>query len=377
MTRRFIAVAAASLLTAAGLSAATAPATAAPAPKDYGTGAAWNADPAHKQKAADPGPIIPGVNAGAVGTDMEGIPAPVLDYASTAQLAKERPAMLTHPKGNSNDAVTLPTGGTAGRAKPVTGPLARDGRDCPGVCYWWAEAEQTGISPVVTSHYWTQRVPKPGLGSDGGPDGHTLAEGIVQNSATGDTIEIGTTVSSALCGSTGASPCIFVFNWVGTTPGCYNGCGFANASGCNPCMGTSVTAWQNTSKIFSLNHLTSPAHEWCAAANNQWVACILDSDWTSSRFVSGNVIQQQFEVAAYDTTPDTDMGDSNLANCSTPVGSYFINGSINGTTTPNFTGHVSNKVSGGGAVNTLRYNACLMPGFTNYWRGGGPGWPFA
>lgn len=386
MWRALAAGAAAVIAAAGGVVVAVTPVTAAAAPAAVSpcpvtTGAEWNArNP--RQPAADLGPILPGVNAGPLGTDVACLPVPPLDRASTDKLWAERgPAMLEASKlkamPSADNASIKPRAGTAGKSAPG----AKRFTTCsPSTCHFYAAGAQSGIAGV-TSHTWTQRVAKPGLGSDGLPNGFTLAEGTVAGpAAAGGTnyAEIGTTVSAAVCGSTGFSPCIFVFNW---TPGagCYNGCGWTNVAGCNPCMGTSVTSWVGTSKIFSLSHLTSPGR-WCASANNQYVACVNDTDWTSSEFVptgagQTNHVDEFFEVGVgsntLTTAPNTDMGDNQLANCSTPAGSYFINGNVNGTTV-NLS--VFNSATNGGAVDVTKYDVCLMPARTDYFRGGGPGY---
>jgi hypothetical protein len=369
MKRKLIAVAAVSLLAAAGLAAAAHPSAAAPTPQAAPAPAACaharqGSNP--NQHAADPNaPVIPGVNAGNLGTEMECVPLPPLDYAGTAAWEKAHPGQMGHEKGNPGAADQVVKVASAGRGVP-TARLA----GCTTVCYEWMTALQTGISPAVTTHSWTQRVAKPGLGSDGLPDGHTLAEGTLKQTTTGDTIEGGTTVSASECGGTGVSPCIFVYDWSGTTGYGYNNSYWTNVSGCNPCKGTSVTSWVGTSKIFSFQKVSS---QWCFAANNQWVACVPFTHWPSVRFQSGNEIREYFEVAAYDATPNTDAGDAILANCSTPAGSYFINGSYNGSSTPVFS--YSLAAANGGTVDATRYNICGMAGSTNYFRGGGPGFP--
>jgi hypothetical protein len=122
--------------------------------------------------------------------------------------------------------------------------------------------------------------------------------------------------------------------------------------------------------------LTSPAR-WCFSANNQYVACINDTNWPSSNFSSGTQIDEFFEVAVGSNTnttePNTDMGDNKLASCSGTVqGSYFINSKWNGTNVANLS--VYNQATGGAVVNTAKYDVCLMPSRTDYFRGGGPGW---
>lgn len=362
--RRLIAVTAVSLLTAAGLTAAAgAPATAAP--RDYGTGAAWNADPANagKQRAADPGPIIPGVNAGGVGTPMEGIPVPTLDYASTAAFNKTHP-IGSDPSMQGRD--IRPVG-----APPVNQPsAAKLTGPCSGVsadyCFWYAVGQDAGTA--IISHYWTQRVAKPGVGVAGGTTGHSAAEGIVYKTSNNDFVGGGTVVGIPWCGSTSAAPCIFVERRDDNT----FKTGWVNATGCNPCQGTSVTSWVGTSKVFGLERISG---NWWYAANNQWVASVPTTAWTSPYLTQGDLGQEYFEIAENTTlTPDTDMGDGSRPSCSgTLAGSYFINGTYNGSTPVDFD-VVTNNAAGGGAVNTTAWNVCRMTTQTNYFRGGGPGY---
>jgi hypothetical protein len=364
--RRLIAVAAVSLLTAAGLTTtAASPATAAaPAPKDYGTGAAWNADPIHKQKAADPGPIVPGANAGGVGTPMEGIPVPTLDYASTAaynkaHLASTDPAM----KGRGVHPVGVPPVVNRPSAAKLAGP-------CSGVsgdyCFWYSVGQDAGTA--IISHYWTQRVAKPGVGVAGGTTGHSGAEGVIYKTSNGDFVGGGTMVGIPWCGSTSAAPCIFVERRDDNT----FKTGWTNGAGCNPCMGTSVTSWVGTSKIFGLERING---YWWFAANNQWVAAVPTSAWTSPFLTQGDMGQEYFEIGENTTlTPDTDMGDGQRPSCTgTLAGSYFINGTYNGST-PIDWDVVTNNAAGGGAINTTAWNTCRMTTQTNYFRGGGPGY---
>lgn len=326
-------------------------------------------NPNPNQHAADPdAPVIAGVNAGNIGTEMECIPVPAPDYAGTAAYQKANGKRL-QAASRLKGAPPAPPG--TAEAKALTVACATN----PGVCYHYAEGHQNGLSGVI-AHTWTQRVAKPGLGTDGF---HTLAEGTVQDvDATpgvgNDVVELGTTVDVGVCGSTGASPCIFVFHWHGGTPECYNSCGWTNVSGCSPCMGSSVTSWVGTSKIFSLQLVGS---YWYAAANNQWVARVPLTEWTSSRFTAGDRIDEFFETATDDPDgqPDTDMGDASLPVCSgTVAGSYFINGTINNPNSANVNYTGVNVL--GPVIDTAHYDACEVTsgGATNYFRGGGWGW---
>lgn len=355
-----------------------APQAAAPAACPIATGAEWNERNPGKQKARDLGQIIPGVNAGAIGTDVACMPVPAMDQASTDKLWAERGAGVEkvsklRQMPDPAKAALKAKAGTAGKSVPLG--AKRAGVCSPSNCLFHAAGSQTGMTGV-TSHTWTQRVAKPGLGSDGLPNGHTLAEGTIAGAAAGggtNFVEGGTTVDALVCGGTGVSPCIFVFNWT-PGPGCYNACGWMNAAGCNPCMGGSVTSWVGTSKVFSLNHLSGG---WCFSANNQYVACINDTDWPLSGFTSGDRIDEFFEVAVGNNTmttePNTDMGDAQLAACTGTVkGSYFINGKWNGTNVVNL--GIYNAANNGAVVNTLKYDSCMMPARTDYFRGGGAGW---
>jgi hypothetical protein len=352
-------------------------ATAPASPCAIKTGAEWNSKNPGKQKARDLGALIPGVNAGPLGTDVACMPVPALDFASTAKLQSERGAKVEkisqqREMPDPSKAALKAKAGTAGKSLPSKKRLATCS---PSNCLFHAAGSHQFLTGV-TSHTWTQRVAKPGLGSDGLPNGHTLAEGTVANPAPGggtNFVELGTTVDANVCGGTGVSPCIFVFRW-NPSPGVYNGGGWINASGCNPCMGTSVTSWVGTSKIFSLSFISG---YWWASANNQYVAGIPASTWPSSNFTSGDRIDEFFEVAVGNntmtTTPNTDMGDNKLAACSGTVqGSYFINGKYNGTNVVNLS--VYNQANNGAVVDTSKYDVCLAPGRTDFMRGGGPGW---
>jgi hypothetical protein len=373
MKKMFAALA--SLVVMTGVLVASSPVEAVPASVcPIATGAEWNAKHPDKQQATDLGVLVPGKNAGPIGTDVACMPVPALDTATTTKLWNERKAGVL----KASALKTMPTlplkakAGTAGKSVTSNKKLATCS---PSNCLFHAAAIQGSLANV-TSHTWTQRIAKPGLGSDGLPNGHTLAEGTVGGAAPGggmNYVELGTTVDANVCGGTGVSPCIFVFRW-NPTAGVYNGGGWVNAAGCNPCMGSSVTSWVGTSKIFSLSQISG---KWWASANNQFVASINNSNWPSSNFTSGTQIDEFFEVAVGNntmtTTPNTDMGDNKLASCSGTVqGSYFINGNYNGGTVANL--GVYNSANNGASVDTSKYDVCLMPGFTNYFRGGGPGW---
>lgn len=338
--------------------------------KGWGTGADWNSTNP-KQPATDSGPIVPGVNAGGPGGPMEGIPVPAIDYAGTAKFYKEHPGVGTRGPGENK----IPVAHATPPVKTKTQTVAKAALTNPcsgtpdGFCHFYATGQDGGTA--VIKHYWTQRVAKPGLGVDGAPDGLTAAEGIIYKTSNDDFVGGGTLVSVVHCGTTTASPCLFVDRGddgnINTTP-------WANGVGCNPCIGTSLTSWVGTSKVFGLERING---YWWLAANGQWSAAVATNSWTTPYLTQGDLMQEFFEAVENESlTPDTDMGDGSRPSCTgTLAGSYFINGTwsdVNGVSSSLNFDFVGPMVTGGGSINTLAYNACQMTG--NYFRGGGPGY---
>lgn len=291
--------------------------------------------------------LVPGVNTSA-DPAMRGIELPPLDYNHPlvgVHAAKGKPER--HDKTTKGRPAVAPAGTLSG---------------CSGYCYAYAGGYQSAAS---VGSAVTIRLAKPTLSTTGTP--HSLAEKAVQNTVTGDIIEVGSTVDPAVCGSLANSPCLFGFNWVGSTPGCYNGCGFVTASGCTPCLGGSLAGAVATSKVFRIEHIGTA---WWLSYNGVYQAAMPDTDWTSSRFTSSDYTQDFFEVAENDNTPCTKMGDGILASAST--GAYFINYALIGSgSAPDYTAFTS--ITGTGtALDATKFTA--VKNSATYVRGGGPMW---
>lgn len=191
---------------------------------------------------------------------------------------------------------------------------------------------------------------------------HTLAEVAVTDSTGNNTVEVGWTKDPLVCAA-GVTICLFMFNWVGGVPGCYNGCGAINGTGCSPyCLGASLDSIaNNTSKNFSLQHLNGA---WWAAYDGAWRFAIPDTDWGAAAFSQGAQYQIFGEVAMKDDTSCVDMMQPVL-----PTGSpTFLGGKANSMTLVNGSAAVAPTAF---ATSPTKWNALMVTGISG--RFSGPG----
>jgi hypothetical protein len=228
--------------------------------------------------------------------------------------------------------------------------------------YFFYNVAQSSASPAIAGGSDNIAIRKPYL--DTTDDYHTLAELAVSKSGTGNTVEVGWNVDAVVNGNT--NPHLFVFNWVGGTPGCYNGCGFV-PYGTGVQAGDDINGDVGTSKFVEIQQFSGA---WWIAYGGNWIGYFPNNDWPGSTFTNIDFTQVFGEVAAGTTTPCTDMGNGvlgNSANTATAakLGSY--------TQVPN----VSNNVLTGpsSVPNTIPTNV-----YVSYAQSartfvyGGPGW---
>jgi len=164
---------------------------------------------------------------------------------------------------------------------------------------------QSSASPAISGAVDNVAISKPYLHSS---DYHTLAEVAVSTAGSGNIVEVGYNVDPVVNGN--SNPHLFVFNWVGGTPGCYNGCGFV-PYGTGVQAGDDINSAVGTSVFMEIQHFSGA---WWIRYGSDWVGYFPDSDWPGSTFTSINFTQVFGEVAAATPTPCTDMGKGILGN---------------------------------------------------------------
>jgi hypothetical protein len=194
------------------------------------------------------------------------------------------------------------------------------------VQYLYAQAAQTTTNGGGFAWF---DVARPSLSTS---DSHTLAELAVSSADRRQIVEVGWTVDRSLFGD--ADPHLFVFHWVDGVGTCYNGCGFVPTTGGGGPAGKKLTP--GTAQYLTIRQSTSGW--WISADGIGWLGYFPHSLW-GGRFTQAGIVQWFGEVAAFSTTPCTDMGNGAFGSATSATRIYNI-GLWDTTTTPNIaTGH--------------------------------------
>jgi hypothetical protein len=181
---------------------------------------------------------------------------------------------------------------------------------CSPTCYVYAGAKQT-----VTNLGAGVRISKETPVLSGAR--HSLAELVVETTNGAQVVEVGWIVDPVVNGD--SVPHLFVFNWVGGVPGCYNACGWLNAAGCSPCAGASLASVPDgTTKQFGIQYIPGASVPgWWVSYDGSFIGVFPSTDWTGAgqTFTSAGLVQAFGEVAEPLTAPDEhgDMGNGVLA----------------------------------------------------------------
>lgn len=247
--------------------------------------------------------------------------------------------------------IALATGVTG-----IVGVAPAQAAVCSSPCYYWAGFRQTvdmdGFSVNLSKE-------NPTLDSKAY---HALAEISLHDATGNNTIELGETKDPTVC-AVGVSVCLFMFAWVGGSPGCYNACGAVNGVGCSPyCLGASLDGIANgTSKGFALQHING---YWWAAFDGAWRFAMPDTVWGASAFSRASKYQVFGEVAANDTTTRADMGAGVM-----PTGSpTYLGGKMNSMTLVNGSAALAPSAF---ATDSARWNALMVTGTSGRYGGTG------
>jgi hypothetical protein len=276
------------------------------------------------------------------------------------------------------DYAAAPKGHVAPKGKPATSSVVSPKSalttctGTPALCYFYSIGKQTQSPTAWTADGLSANigVNKPILGTG---DYHSLTEMSAQN-GNNNIVELGVNVDPSVYGN--SNPHMFAFNWVNGVAGCYNGCGFVPAVGCNAatlgCIGSDVTAWIGTTKSMAIQHLSGA---WWLANNGVWIGAFPDSDWGATPMPNTTIHQLFWEVATNNTTPLGEMGNGILGAVGPPatggnINSYAFVNVVPSTVAPSLT--YLTAATGGGVPNSSKYN---VVGVTlRSFRGGGPGW---
>lgn len=310
--------------------------------------------------AAAPQAAVP-VVAGAVAADQRSTPpqrlSPAAEKAAQAKAQAKADAKLA--KAANLRGYKAPVKGVPKKAGSSTGSVSLMAGP-----YFFYNVAHSSASPAIAGAVDNVAIKKPYL--DTTDDYHTLAEIAVSTSGSGNVVEVGWNVDQVVNGNT--NPHLFVFNWVGGTPGCYNGCGFV-PYGTGVQAGDDINSAVGTSVFMEIQHFSGA---WWIRYGSDWIGYFPDSDWPGSTFTSIDFTQIFGEIAAGTTTPCTDMGNGILGNSSNTataakLGSY--------AQVPN----VSNNVLTGpysvpNTIPTNVYVSYMQSPSVRTFVYGGPGW---
>jgi hypothetical protein len=208
---------------------------------------------------------------------------------------------------------------------------------------------------------------------------HSLGEMALtgHNAGGNQVVEIGITTDPTVNGD--LNPHLFVFAWINGVGQCYNGCGFVRTAGSTVTAGMSMTPYLGTVVTLGFQHFPAGANGqlagWYAwfqptGGTGQWFSLIPDSAWTAKGATATpqvDEVQLYGEVAAWKTTPCTDMGNGIMPvagqSTAAKISSYTL---INANKAAAFDHtFVSDSAHYG-----LVYLQSTLPSF----RYGGPGW---
>jgi hypothetical protein len=209
---------------------------------------------------------------------------------------------------------------------------------------------------------------------------HSLGEmALIGHNAGGTQVVEGGITTDPTVNGGDLNPHLFVFNWINGVGQCYNGCSWTRTAGSTVTAGMSMTPYLGTVVTLGWQHFPAGSNGqlagWYAwfqptGGTGQWFGLFPDSAWTAKGATATpqvDQIQLYGEVAAWKTTPCTDMGNGILpvANQSTAakISSYTL---INANKTAAFDHtNVTDPTHYG-----LVYLQSTLPSF----RYGGPGW---
>lgn len=185
------------------------------------------------------------------------------------------------------------------------------GRRAPSPVYQYAGMRQAANTKGAYANFY---IFSPYLSTQ---DYHTLAEIAVQdatknNSVRGNVVEVGWTVDRTVNGGSDQTH-IFVGNWVNSTFGCYNGCGWVDY-GPNTTVdaGTNIEALghaNNTAKNMGIQYENpsgvAGAGVWWVWYDTDWLGYYPESDWNGATFNKTDLVQMFGEIVVNDDTAVT------------------------------------------------------------------------
>jgi neprosin-like protein len=257
---------------------------------------------------------------------------------------------------------------------------------CPSACFFYGTGQQgytaagSGVGQGSSLIQANLTVETPAVCS--GDGAHSLAEIAMTTGAPGsrNIVEIGWTVDPAINGGSSA-PYLFVHEWRNELPMGYNGTGSSTFVDYAP---TTLNAGQpmpvagGASKQFAIQYFGG---NWWTQYDTQWIGYFPGTNWSSysppQTFTNAtsNYGQGFGELAAWNTTPRSDMGNALLGTntSSARVGSWSMLDATGAAYTFNF----SPFHQGGQSVISTAYAAALRAGSVRTGGYGGPGYNLA
>jgi hypothetical protein len=184
---------------------------------------------------------------------------------------------------------------------------------CSPACFYYAANRQV-FSPAIDGAQVSTRVYTPNIHPT--KDAHSLFELAVDGPG-GSAVEVGWTVENG----SAEVPHLFVFNWDGTTPGCYNGCGWHDNAAVALNAGDSLATFGNATHDirFAIQH--TGGVWWVNASTpttTQWIGYFPDSDWVNSPMTGVSTVQAFGEIASFEQGPPVNTC-ADMANGSNPT----------------------------------------------------------
>lgn len=291
--------------------------------------------------------------------------APVYASVSENTIATP-PKMGTPPKTVKGAKTVTRTSALTKKAAPAPGQISTMAA-CSPTCYYYSGGDQI-VTNWGVSGYINLKKPFVASAAQDGSARHSLAEIVVGNSGSTNSVEFGWTVDPVLNGD--SNPHMFSF-WTknGVAQG-YNS-GFVDYGPNAVNVGSSLLSdVDTTSDQFVVQFdAAGGANNWWMAYKGQWIGYFPGTNWPSpNTFTAGAYIQVFGEVASTISEPCSDMGTGIQGNpYSGSNGSAKMSGG-GPLTTPSSVGNFSLY------SDTVGYSTALFTGYTQAFTYGGPGW---
>lgn len=305
-------------------------------------------------------------------------PAALLELAGgtvvdTADPHRGTPPALNKFKGKADKGTSAPklspklNGGSA-KAGGVTTMSV-----CSPACYYYGGFFDNHTKPGASIN---MAVAKPAMDSLGAHSLAEIAASKVTSNGQTQHVEIGWTRDPVVNANSGCTPqpaCkddphLFTFAWVNGSGLCYNGCGFVKNTATVQQVGKTVIGALNTSVRAGILYFQG---NWWVRWGNEWVGYWPASLWTNAGVNDFTDTTQQVvfgEIAAWDTTTCTDMGNGVFPVLSPPAGATL--GSFNAL---DAAGTGTLRAFNGGLTVTVpaRWNALAASAYTVRYGGTG------